>query len=107
MVLGNEAPGVMKRTAVFMKPHQLTTGLTHADQNFGFREWLKPEEPWESTWVFTTIYENTDDFRQLCLMAPFTIMFAATWAPGLLSLLISQLLIIIPVKCSFITLMKK
>ena len=61
MVLGNEAPGVMKRTAVFMKPHQLTTGLTHADQNFGFREWLKPDEPWESTWVFTTIYENTDD----------------------------------------------
>jgi len=61
MVLGNEAPGVMKRTAVFMKPHQLTTGLTHADQNFGFRQWLKPGETWESTWVFTTIYENTDD----------------------------------------------
>ncbi len=61
IVLGNEAPGVMKRTGVFLKKDQLTAGLTHADQNFGFREWLKPGEPWESTWIFTGIYENTDD----------------------------------------------
>ena len=60
-VLGNEAPGVMKRTAVFQKPDQLTVGLTHPDQNFGFRKWLKPGEPWESTWVFTGIYDNSDD----------------------------------------------
>jgi len=61
IVLGNEAPGVMKRTAVFQKPDQLTAGLTHPDQNFGFRKWLKPGEPWESTWVFTGIYDNSDD----------------------------------------------
>jgi alpha-galactosidase len=61
VVLGNEAPGVMKRTAVFQKPDQLTAGLTHSDQNFGFRKWLKPDEPWESTWVFTGIYDNSDD----------------------------------------------
>jgi alpha-galactosidase len=60
-VLGNEAPGVMKRTAAFQKPDQLTIGLTHPDQNFGFRKWLKPGEPWESTWVFTGIYDNSDD----------------------------------------------
>lgn len=60
-VLGNEAPGVMKRTAAFMKPNQLTVGLTHPDQNFGFRKWLKPGEPWESTWVFTAVYDNSDD----------------------------------------------
>jgi alpha-galactosidase len=61
VVLGNEAPGVMKRTDAFLKPHQLTTGLTHANENFGFRKWLKPDEQWESTWVFTTLYENTND----------------------------------------------
>jgi alpha-galactosidase len=60
-VLGNEAPGVMKRTAAFQKPDQLTVGLTHPDQNFGFRKWLKPGEPWESTWAFTCIYDNSDD----------------------------------------------
>jgi len=61
MILGNEAPGVMKRTTAFMKPDQLTTGLTHADQNFGFRKWLKPNIPWESTWIFTGIYAGLDD----------------------------------------------
>lgn len=60
-VLGNESPGVMKRTTAFLKPDQITTGLTFPDQNFGFRKWLKPGEPWESTWVFTAIYEKSDD----------------------------------------------
>ena len=60
-VLGNEAPGVMKRTTAFLRMDQLTIGLTHPDQNFGFRKWLKPGEHWESTWVFTAIYENSDD----------------------------------------------
>ena len=55
-VLGNEAPGVMKRTSAFLKPDQLTIGLTHSDQIFGFRKWLKPGEPWESTWVFTRLF---------------------------------------------------
>jgi alpha-galactosidase len=51
----------MKRTAVFQKPDQLTVGLTHPDQNFGFRKWLRPGEPWESTWTFTGIYDDSDD----------------------------------------------
>ena len=69
LVLGNEAPGVMKRTSVFQKPDQLAVGLTHPDQNFGFRKWLKPGEPWESTWVFSGIYANTND--------PYTILNGA------------------------------
>jgi alpha-galactosidase len=60
-VLGNESPGVMKRTTAFLKPAQLTVGLTHSDQNFAFRKWLAPGEYWESPWVFTCIYENSDD----------------------------------------------
>ena len=61
IVLGNEAPGVMKRTTAFLKPEQLTVGLTHADQTFGFRKWLKPGDRWESTWVFTGLYDKSDD----------------------------------------------
>ena len=61
IVLGNEAPGVMKRTTAFLKPNLLTTGLTHPDQNFGFRKWIKPGESWESTWVFSGIYADSDD----------------------------------------------
>ena len=60
-VLGNEAPGVMKRTSAFLKPDQLTIGLTHPDQNFGFRKWLRPGDQWESTWVFTALYDSSDD----------------------------------------------
>lgn len=61
IAFGNEAPGVMKRTTAFMKPRQFTAGLTHPDQNYGFRAWLKPSEKWESTWVFKAIYENCSD----------------------------------------------
>ena len=60
-VLGNESPGIMKRTTAFLKPTQLTVGLTHSDQNYAFRKWLAPGEHWESPWVFTCIYENSDD----------------------------------------------
>jgi alpha-galactosidase len=61
LVLGNEAPGVMKRTTAFLKPQQFTTGLTYPSQNFGFRKWIAPSESWESTWVFTALYENSSD----------------------------------------------
>jgi alpha-galactosidase len=68
-VLGNEAPGVMKRTTAFLKIDQLTIGLTHPDQNFGFRKWLTPGELWESPWSFTGVYDKTDD--------PYTILNGA------------------------------
>lgn len=61
MFLGNEAPGVMKRTSAFLEHNLISTGLTHINQNFGFRKYLKPGETWESTWVFSGIYANTDD----------------------------------------------
>jgi alpha-galactosidase len=61
IALGNEAPGMMKCTTAFLKPDLLTIGLTHPEQNFGFRKWIKPGELWESTWVFSAIYVNSDD----------------------------------------------
>ena len=65
LVLGNEAPGVMKRTTAFLKPRLITTGLTHSDQNFGFRKWIGPGEKWESPWVFTGAYKGTDPYVPL------------------------------------------
>jgi alpha-galactosidase len=65
LVLGNEAPGVMKRTTAFLKPRLLTTGLTHSDQNFSFRRWLSPGEKWESPWVFTGAYKGSDPYAPL------------------------------------------
>jgi alpha-galactosidase len=60
IALGNEAPGVMKRTTTFLEHNLLTIGLTHQDQNFAFREWIKSGETWESTWVFSAIYSKTN-----------------------------------------------
>ncbi len=65
LVLGNEAPGVMKRTTAFLKPRLITTGLTHSDQNFAFRKWLEPGEKWESPWVFTGAYKGSDPYVPL------------------------------------------
>lgn len=59
--VGNEAPGVMKRTSTFLKPSLVTSGLTHIEQNFGFRKWINPGETWESPWVFSGVYNNTND----------------------------------------------
>lgn len=61
IALGNEAPGVMKRTTAFLDHNKLTIGFTHPDQNFGFRQWIQPGQTWESTWTFTALYSNTDD----------------------------------------------
>jgi len=61
LVLGNEAPGVLKRTSAFLKSDVVTAGLTHANQNFGFRKWIEPKKTWESTWVFIGAYANSDD----------------------------------------------
>lgn len=60
VVLGNEAPGVMKRTTAFLKPDELTIGLTMPQQNFCFRKWLKSKETWESPWAFTGLYKGSD-----------------------------------------------
>ncbi|MFD2255244.1 glycoside hydrolase family 36 protein [Luteolibacter algae] len=59
--VGNEAPGVMKRTSAFQQPSLITSGLTHIDQTFGFRQWIKPDENWESTWVFSGLYSDSDE----------------------------------------------
>jgi alpha-galactosidase len=62
IVLGNEAPGMMKRTTVFYKRQgEVSIGLTHPNQIFPFSKYLNVSELWESTWVFTGLYANNDN----------------------------------------------
>jgi alpha-galactosidase len=61
MALGNEAPGVMKRTGVFLDGKSATIGLTRSDEDYPFRKWLKPGESWESPRTFLALYENSPD----------------------------------------------
>ena len=61
IVLGNEAPGVLKRTTAFLDGHTATIGLTRPQDPFPFRRWLKPGETWESPWVFVAPYAGTND----------------------------------------------
>ena len=61
IALGNEAPGVLKRTAFHTADRNVDIGLTHPGQDFPFRKWLKPGEEWEAPGTFLAIYSNTDD----------------------------------------------
>ena len=65
-VLGNEAPGVLKRTAVFSPDWAtVSVGLTHAGHDFPFREWLQPNEAWDSPWTFVAPYRSADPMAPL------------------------------------------
>ena len=61
IVLGNEAPGVTKRTAYHTVYDDVCIGLTHSDQNYAFRKWIQPGEEWTSPEVFIATYDNSPD----------------------------------------------
>ncbi len=61
MALGNEAPGVIKRTTYHTISENLELGLTHPEQDFPFRKWLEPGTSWESPKTFICLYSGTDD----------------------------------------------
>jgi alpha-galactosidase len=61
MALGNEAPGVLKRTAYHTEYENLEIGMTHPGQDFPFGKWLAPGESWESPKTFICLYRGTDD----------------------------------------------
>lgn len=61
MAIGNEAVGVLKRTSVFTDGSTMMAGVTHPDQDYPFRRWLKRGESWESPAVFTALYHGTQD----------------------------------------------
>jgi alpha-galactosidase len=61
MAVGNEAPGVLKRTAYHTKHENLEAGLSHPGQDFPFRKWLAPGESWKSPGTFICLYRESDD----------------------------------------------
>lgn len=65
IVIGNEASGVLKRTAVFWDAAEITTGLTHKNARFPFRKWIQPGESFETPQVFTIVYNNQKDPEEI------------------------------------------
>ena len=61
IAIGNGAVGVLKRTTAFTDGQSITAGLTHPEQAYGFRKWLRPGEQWTSPWVFTALYDRCPD----------------------------------------------
>ena len=65
IVIGNEASGVMKRTAVFWEVPEICSGLTHKNSRFPFRKWIKPGESFETPQAFTIVYNNQKDPEEI------------------------------------------
>ena len=61
IALGNEAPGVTKRSSALLDGRSMTAGLRHKDQAYPFRKWLAPGESWEAPAVFSALYSGTPD----------------------------------------------
>ena len=65
IVIGNEASGVMKRTAVFWNTSEISSGLTHKDNRFPFRKYVQPNESFETPQVFTMLYNNHKNANEI------------------------------------------
>ncbi len=61
MAIGNETPGVIKRTATFKSGSVLHAGTTFPNHPYPFRRWLKPGATWTSAAVFTAPYNRSAD----------------------------------------------
>jgi len=61
IAVGNESPGVLKRTAYHTAGNNLESGLTHIHQGVPFRKWLSPGDEWESPKTFICLYSGTDN----------------------------------------------
>jgi len=66
ILLGNESPGVLKRTAYNTEYNNAEIGLTHKEEKYPFRKYIKDKEKWNSPQVFVIPYANSAD--------PWTIM---------------------------------
>jgi alpha-galactosidase len=61
ILLGNESPGVLKRTAYNTEYNNAEIGLTHKDEKYPFRKYIKDKEKWTSPQVFVIPYVNSAD----------------------------------------------
>jgi alpha-galactosidase len=60
-ILGNEAPGVLKRIDYNTISNNTNIGLTHTDDIYPFRKYIKTGEKWASPRTFVIPYVNTSD----------------------------------------------
>lgn len=65
IILGNEAPGVLKRIDYNTSPNIVGIGLTHTDDIYPFRKYIKAGEKWTSPKTFVIPYINTPDPWQI------------------------------------------
>jgi len=61
IVIGNEASGVVKHTAVFWNERTIITGLSHKDARYPFRKYIKKGEEFVTPQVFTMVYNDHKD----------------------------------------------
>ncbi len=61
IVVGNEATGVLKHTSVYWDAPEIVAGLTHKEDRFPFRKWLKPGDSFKTPEVFTMIYNDAKE----------------------------------------------
>ena len=65
IVLGNEAPGVLKGVSVWSRGRKITLGLTHKDEDFPFRKYLRAGENFTAPDVFTGVYSGQKDIHRV------------------------------------------
>ncbi len=65
IVIGNEAAGVLKHTSVFWDAPEICSGLTHKNARYPFRKWIQSGESFETSQVFTMVYNNHKDPEEI------------------------------------------
>ncbi len=61
ILLGNESPGVLKRSAYNTGYNNADIGLTHKGENYPFRKYIKSGESWTTPQVFVIPYTDSAD----------------------------------------------
>ena len=65
IVIGNEAPGVLKHIAAFDGNRALVAGLTPRGQPYAFRRYVAPGRSWQSPQIFSVVYANAPSFESI------------------------------------------
>ncbi len=61
IIAGNESPGVLKRIAYNTIQNDVNIGLTHTNDLYPFRKYIKAGEKWASPKAFVIPYSNNSD----------------------------------------------
>jgi alpha-galactosidase len=61
IALGNETPGILKRTGIFLDGKSATIGMNYSHENYPFRKWIAPGESWSSPLSFLALYRDSND----------------------------------------------